>query len=1322
MGKGDDLKVTQTILPPIHPAENDPGGKVGVRSGGMSSIKPVENEPDGKVGARGISMSPVKPVENEREGKVGMRDMVMSPVKPVENDQAQRLGIRSGIIPPAKPVENEKESEYTIPLVDLKGQQPVKDEPHQKKLIPFSGKLITAEDPLIVGNNYRTLTNMRYGEASPKQVAGMTKIQPGTTLTAIAFGSGAHEPVVGETIHGNTTAATGIVVYTVVSSGAWSGTAAGFIYITTVTGSWNNAAENIHDSTSTLIGVTTAVSSVTSLVESHILAQAFNSGLTTSHVLQNVTAPPGTGQFEATDLWSDEAGADVGYFSDAPDGNVVYCNGVETCIWGGNESRCARFLNFDPASTFMYDYTDAINNTKSDSENVATFATTGNGIDSDAVLMLALDNNVTDSSTSPHTVTNNNVTFTSTAGYFVFGYAAVFNGTTAYLTIPDHSDFDLSGGIWTFDFRGRFNSFAARNPLYYQKTDLTKIPFDSGAHEPVVGETIHGNTTAATGIVDYVEVASGDWGGTAAGFIYVHTVTGAWNNAAENIHDPSHNVIGATTGVSSDAGDNYTLISVDTAGKVNITVYECYGAGSSVVDITCGTALSIDTFYHIEVGESGNTWYIFINGQLKSITSDSSRAKNYVSVVYLGYDGTNFLAGYLDEIRLSNPKLRHSSDFTVPAAAYTTATVVANVYVGSLRPLQGVKFYTATENTATAAAAGYYWSGSVWVALSLTDGTSTAGSTKTLGQTGSITFASTVATAKQKFIEGAPMYYYWFTFTGIDTATSVYYVTLDAPFQELVDYWDGSDRTEAAFYKYTTAYTDYTVNVSEEAYDTSYADTYADLASLGAYSADNNCVIAGFFERVTAVNISVPSDRTNSTAATVCSVDYWSGAAWTTVGTIIDGTAEGGISLAKSGTISWNAPDPWLVFTRTLSNTTLQLYYYRLRWDKALDATTAIYHVSGIPGQKPIKGYKFPIYSQDRLMLCGNKDGSQNSLLISAYETAQVFNGEDSQEISFGNSDALNCGCTLFAMYGSILYNITVLFKDTEMWGLVYSENQWRKYRIAETVGCPAPLTLKTCIIPPLEGQQQNNRSFAIWMGADGVYTSDGRHPIKVSWDIRDLWDPNSTTKINQSYIKSFSAFIDKNRMEYHLFVALSTGTVTTLDAEYVLDMRKWQWFKVDRGSGVRLQCGLSVTDNYGNNHEYGFIETGYMERLEYGTTFDGTNITSTLQTGDVPMIDKDFLTETSVQALILVLASKATTTANVTLTHYTDTASSGTAYTIDPTDATHRLAFPVNIANSVPGLFHSFKMTTTTSDEACGFEPIVLGVFYQPIREHDYV
>jgi hypothetical protein len=209
----------------------------------------------------------------------------------------------------------------------------------------------------------------------------------------------------------------------------------------------------------------------------------------------------------------------------------------------------------------------------------------------------------------------------------------------------------------------------------------------------------------------------------------------------------------------------------------------------------------------------------------------------------------------------------------------------------------------------------------------------------------------------------------------------------------------------------------------------------------------------------------VPPDKTNSTAATTAAIDYWDGKEFTSVGAIVDGTAEGGISLAKSGTISFSPPDAFTVFKRTVANNSVPLYYYRLRFDKALDSSTAVYYVSSIPAPRQIRGYKFPLYSQNRLMLCCNMDGKRNSVLISADETCQVFNGQDSLEVEFGNHEELNCGCTTFAQYGSNLLNITMLFKDQEVWGLVRNESSWTKYRISPTIGCTAPGTLDVVIV-----------------------------------------------------------------------------------------------------------------------------------------------------------------------------------------------------------------------------------------------------------------
>jgi len=637
------------------------------------------------------------------------------------------------------------------------------------------------------------------------------------------------------------------------------------------------------------------------------------------------------------------------------------------------------------------------------------------------------------------------------------------------------------------------------------------------------------------------------------------------------------------------------------------------------------------------------------------------------------------------------------------------------ILVRSPIPIQGVSFYIADgqENTTASTMTGKQWTGSAWESLTIADGTSVDG--RTLARTGSVTFASTVDTSKLKYIEGGLGY--WYQFTISDGGAEVYYVTLDAPFQRILDIWDGLDRDIASFFKYTTTYEDLILNVTDDYYEDLDTASYADLSSLGAYSDGNNCVLIGTFERATAFNVNVPPDKTNGTAGTTATIDYWNGKEFTSVGAIVDGTAEGGISLAKSGTISFSPPDAYAVFKRTVANNSVPLYYYRLRWDKALDSGTAVYYVSSIPAPRQIRGYKFPLYSQNRLMLCCNMDGKRNSILISADETCQVFNGQDSLEVEFGNHEELNCGCTTFAQYGSNLLNITMLFKNQEVWGLVKGDSSWTKYRISPTIGCTAPGTLDVVIVPPVEGQSNANRCFAVWMdpGSGGVYVSDGRNPILVSDDIRDIFDQTKTEHIDLESVGDFTAFVDKGKMEYHVFLTLNTG-----EAEFVLDMKRWKWFRVERGTGKRLRCGLNVTDQYGNSYAYGFIDAGYMMRLDYGTDFDGNAIVSILHTGDFPLDDGNLLVECEAKAFVPILVAK-TTASDVTLTHYVDTAASGTDYTIEQASSGRRLAFPVKGANSVPGIFHSLKMSVTTSDESCGFEPFAVAIYHQPVREHDY-
>src|SRR5271157_2546479 len=145
----------------------------------------------------------------------------------------------------------------------------VQDEEFRKLTIPMDGKLVLSTDPSLIGKkNFQTLTNMMYRPGHIKSIGGMTKI--------------------------NTDALSGDFI-----------TKSAFQYV-----------EILPDKTN----------------RSHVLVQTSNADFTASSVQQHKALVPATGEFEATALWTDSAGAGLGRFSNAPDHAAVYCNGIDTLI------------------------------------------------------------------------------------------------------------------------------------------------------------------------------------------------------------------------------------------------------------------------------------------------------------------------------------------------------------------------------------------------------------------------------------------------------------------------------------------------------------------------------------------------------------------------------------------------------------------------------------------------------------------------------------------------------------------------------------------------------------------------------------------------------------------------------------------------------------------------------------------------------------------------------------------------------------------------------------------------------------------------------
>lgn len=958
--------------------------------------------------------------------------------------------------------------------------------------------------------------------------------------------------------------------------------------------------------------------------ESHLLVQAYDSNDANPKVYENTTAIPSQGDFSGTVVHTDASGAGRGRFSEAPDGQLAYCNGEESLIWGGDEMRCAGFVNYDSSGSFKYDFTNVVNNDKTDSQNVATITNVeSGGIDANTVLMLHLDNDVTDSSSSSHSVTNN--------GPVTFDAGGPVSGSTHYgrwssasaaenLQIGDHADFDFSGGTFTVDFWFYNPNLTQRRPVYYQQTDA----------------------------------------------------------------------------------NNYIEIYIDTTHHMNLDIYS---AGSPTVQLTTSSTLGANVWTHVAVVENGDNWYIFLDGVQAASSTDTDRAADYTGDVYIGWTDSASRDMRLDEYRVSTTA-RWTSNFSVPTEEYVSSASTAALYIGAVRPLKGIKFYIGTANTSSGTATVYYWNGSSWTQVSnLSDGTSSGGIT--MAQTGSMTFDDTDGSAKVSSIDETILYWYKISFDAIDSTTTVYKTTVSDNMQSIKDLWDGEYRTILSCYKNTGTNEDFTLNVVEEDYNSSSAATYMDLNSLTT----SQYFISGFSERMMGLHITMGGSTTNSNAA-VMNIYYWDGQGWASVSGPDDGTSNDGKSLNQSGLVSWTSPDKNSEFKRSI-NGSVPLYYYKIDFSAALDASVHIDYIAGITAQKDISDYKFPVFAHNRLFLCSDQKYKKNSVLVSAEHTASVFNGEDSTEFLFNDDKELTAGIGLFSQFGSNLYNLTVFCKKTQTWVLIGNNPEdWVQYLASDKIGCVAPLTMASTHVG-FELVPTQNRFVAIWQAADGIYLFDGVNMRPIHEDIKDLFNPRSSTYINRSNVENFVGFIDERKKEYHWL--FSSGDNTDLDKEMVYDIKRQKWYETDRGTGKALQCGSLVTDTNGNTYVYGAEDNGYIQRLEKSGeyAFDGNPISHEVQTGDIAIHDGQIFALTRIRKLKLLSLSVTNTANSITATHYGDSSTTGTSLTMSPSRSGHRLISTTKGTNLGNYSLHSFKFTISTNNENIGFEPIAFGVAY---------
>ena len=1071
------------------------------------------------------------------------------------------------------------------------------------EIIPLTGRLRTSDDAAsLEKGDFSVLTNLRYTDTHPKAVAGMTKINT-SIMNATYFKPRA-----------------------------------------------------LHH----LRKVRPA--------ESHLLVQAFNTGLSASQILDNTTAIAGQGNFSGTALYTETAVASRGIFADAPGDQVVYTNGKETLIWGGTEMRVGAVIHFDNDDTASFkDVSAALTNTRTDAGYTAILNLVGAGFAVDANTLLLLHCNGTDGGTTftddspstPHTVTANGNANTDT-GQKKFGSASFQgDGTGDYLSIPDNADFDLSGGVWTFDCWVKLNAMPGAGTvyvLYYQQTDAS----------------------------------------------------------------------------------NYMQIDVDENGQIGLTIV---AAAATVVSqrTTAGSGKKINTtaFRHVAVVENGDSYRLFLSGSRDVSATDADRAANYTGSVYLGANsgGTSSLNGWMDEIRLSNVA-RWTNDFAPPSSAYAgSATTATSLYVGSTRPLKGLKLYVGTANTTVAALSVTHFASGIWSSVtSLSDGTSSGG--VSLAQTGTVTFDSTVSTATLSVVNDVFLYWYRLDWApAVDATTALTYLTVDAPMQPLKDLWDGAYRPIASFARFHSgAIKDMTLQVFENDYDSANAGTYA----VPVITTGTGYWLLGFAKRAMGFYASVIEDFPNAVANTTMAVEYWSGTSWVAVSGLQDGTSLSGISMAQSGLVSWTPPsvadefqrqsiqpakqiNPTVLLEfgaavaervavanqikRGLQRDTPSLFMYRVTFTQTMTSTLRLDYMAGVSAPTPPGAFRGCFSTGNGVGLFDEVEGARNRVLMCPDHSPDVWNGDGLIDELIGDEKPVTAGAGLDRTTSDGVLRLRILTKAESTWALAGGGDSLTLTNLSHEVGCVAPATMKTMVIPTPNGFSR----VAIWQGANGLYVSDGTGVEYISNDIYDIFRDGT---ISATMLTESTAFVDPLRFEYHWLWA-STGT--TLNKETVWDAFRKKFYTMDRSSGLELQCGTPVYTTTGAMHTYGAIETGYVERLENGTTFDGGAIACTLRVGDQVPAKSSLLHESEVTHVNL-LGVATSSALTMTVTHYGDTKTSGTAMTMTTAKSGYRLFNTTERPKTAVHTLHGFGVTVTSS-QAIPFEPIALSYWYKVLR-----
>lgn len=612
--------------------------------------------------------------------------------------------------------------------------------------------------------------------------------------------------------------------------------------------------------------------------------------------------------------------------------------------------------------------------------------------------------------------------------------------------------------------------------------------------------------------------------------------------------------------------------------------------------------------------------------------------------------------------------VRDNDDSTYIVCVQDSGTTQV-MYVGFRRRLDGVEFtFTpgGTTNALTAGVTVHARRSGAWVGVSgLTDGTSEGDSGVTTFYENGIVSWTHSDNDQPYVLPGTQIHLFWYkiyTTADITDGIEIARIRVVDDCEAMTNLWSGLyDSVGGCLKSTTTGYLDYSTQVTQST-DTLYADV-GELPTTQYF-------YVGCTKKAFGIHLKVEDENTNTDTAATMTVCYWDATseAWTSVGTIDDGTSQGTYSLSQSGTVQWDGSS-FTEQTRTLGGILTPMYWYRFSWNATLPASVYIYNIGFC--EKPDDFPKYAgVLEYNGRALWWPGDEFENAIdfsygPIQGYETVQglphVLNG------SFAGSTGAVYGPGEINAVARLYYYAVVSTKNPYRLYMLEGKvpGAWDDLMISDSVGVVAPHSL--IVIEDEVNLFSKNMGVhaGFFLAPQGAYMVDGKTLIRISDNIAEYWDTNAAPYIEPSYAHLAYAWLDYLTKTVHLAVPINTtgtGTQTTCNYELVFNWTTLEWY--DRHQlATPAACGLNLVGSNNQHLTYIGDYNGKVHRTNYGDDDGGTIINHYVRTSDFLLIPGEDSLNKQCRLRSVRVKAKSDSEGYIDVTVYPDGATTGTSY-----------------------------------------------------------